>query len=583
MAKGQRALLPPEEENHLRELATTGPETLQRRAQVVLDWHEGLTAAESAKHVHISENQVRYLLRLYRQKGLELFMVEDESPAPTTSETQSAAEQRDMPGEITLDALCSSYQVDMQHARHVATQALTLFDATMDIHRLPINVRPLLEPAAFVHNIAFVVDAPRHDTHGRDILLERPIRGFTEDERKILACTVAFHRKKVHADREPVFQDLPAELRHDALALSAILRVADGLDASQNQMTSISEVQVKPEEVVVTVEGENSRENAKQSQTKADLWNQIFVTRIRVLAAAGLPSPVDVMPELSPALNQTMSITRAGRIFVSHTLERLDLLMRRVQNHDMGLLPSLAREASRLNEAVVLADAKDFRKETRWLVDVVEEARLMVALIERASLLVDDPDEPAAAALAQRIREWEPQALDATKALDRRRYEKLADDLRATLAEDVDPNENALIAFHVGSILWSQLADLRDVMEHGTSVSEALDAARRLQDHLIAFRDLLGREVTQVLDMLAPFEGYLSAIRTTQAIVVRLEQKPIKKGRKMVQPPADPAIEALRQTQVEALNTLADGLPATWSAVNNVVFRRAFALAVAAP
>jgi hypothetical protein len=104
-----------------------------------------------------------------------------------------------------------------------------------------------------------------------------------------------------------------------------------------------------------------------------------------------------------------------------------------------------------------------------------------------------------------------------------------------------------------------------------------------LQDHLIAFRDLLGPEVGQVLDMLSPLEGYLSAIRTAQAIITRLEPEPIKKGRKKVTPPLDPAVAVFRDTQNDALNTLADNLPSAWSAVNSVIFRRAFALAVAAP
>jgi hypothetical protein len=293
--------------------------------------------------------------------------------------------------------------------------------------------------------------------------------------------------------------------------------------------------------------------------------------------------PVNVMPDLSPGLNAAMSVIRAGRTFALHSLDRLDALMKHVQSGDMGLLPSLAREASRLNEAIVLADAKDFRRETRWLLDAAEEARLAIVLVERAALFADDPDEPQAAAIAARIPEWRSQVQVSVRALDARRYAKMAADLRMALSDDVDPNETSLIAFHVGSILWEQLAALRDVMENSTSVLEALEAARRLQDHLIAFRDLLGREVSQVLDMLSPFEGYLSAIRTTQAILMRLEAQTAKKSRKTETPPMEPAIDALHTTQREALDTLADGLPATWSAVNNSVFRRAFGLAVAVP
>ena len=71
MPKSQRALLSPEEEQRLRELTAASTQTLCQRAQVVLDWHEGLTASQSAKHVGLTDNQVRYLLRLYRQKGLD--------------------------------------------------------------------------------------------------------------------------------------------------------------------------------------------------------------------------------------------------------------------------------------------------------------------------------------------------------------------------------------------------------------------------------------------------------------------------------------------------------------------------------
>jgi hypothetical protein len=595
MPKGQRALLPLEEETRLRELATTGSETLQQRAKVVLDWHEGLTAAKSAQRLSLTENQVRYLLRLYQQKGLDLFLVDSASAggarAIQRADSQPAPDiVAEAPDTISLEALCSQYQIDMAHAGHVAVQALALFDATANIHRLPTNLRPLLETAALVHNIGYGVDALNYDERGRDIVLAQPIQGFGDDERRMLACAVAFHRKKVYPDHEPVYTELPPELRQDALALAAILRIASGMDSTHNQITSITDIQVSQEEIVVVVGGPNGhnaadvRANAKQAQIKADLWNQIFTTHVYIYPVIEAAETPAVIPILSPTLNPTMSVTRAGRAFVMHTLDRIDALMKRLQNGDLGMLPALAREASRLTEAILVADAKDFRKETRWFLDSVEESRIAVTMVERAQILSDDPGEPGARAIAQKLPEWQVQAQAAIRAIDARRYAKLAADLRMALTEDIDFAEKALIVFHVGAMLWGQLAALRDVMENGTSVIEALEAARRLQDHLIAFRELLGSEAGQVLDMLAPLEGYLAAIHTIQVILGRLElPKPIKKGRKVITPPADPALETLRATQMEALNTLADSLPATWSAVNNQVFRRVFALAVAAP
>jgi hypothetical protein len=583
MAKGQRALLPPEEEQHLRELTSTGTGAIRQRAQIVLDWHEGVTAAESAKRARLSENQVRYLLKLYRQKGLDLFIVDSEPVPGATPVVAPVVPEPEPINWATVASLVADHQVDMAHARHVTGLALTLFDSTMNVHRLPASLKPLLEAAALLHNVGLASDPDSHEERGRDIILGQPLRGFNDDERQTIAWAVAFHHKKVNAESDEAYDELSAEMRHDIMGLSAILRLADGLDNLSNQQTEISEVRVDSEEVLIVINGSSARDHAKYGQRKADLWNQVFSTRVRLLVMDTMPTLINAMPDLSPGLKPTMSVAKAGRAFAVHTLERIDVLLKQVQSGDLGLLPSLAREASRLAEAVVLADAKNFRKESHWFLESVQQALVVAALSERASVLSDDPAEPASRAVAKKLPEWSAQTQTAIQAIDSSRFAKMASELRIALIEEIDPNERALIAFHVGSILWSQLASLRDVMEHGTSVSDALDASRRLQDHLIAFRELLGREVGQVLDMLSPFEGYLSAIWMAQGIVGELEPKPVKKGRKTVTPPLDPASEALMATQMEALNSLADGLPATWSAVNSSIFRRAFALAVAAP
>src|SRR5258706_8405155 len=473
MVKGQRNLLPPEDEEHLRQVAATGSDRIRQRVQLILGWQEGLTAVEIARQVQLSENQVRYLLRLFRQKGLDLFLIDDTPPVvEAVAEPVQPEPELEPPG-VTLDALAAEYNVNVPHARHIAAHALTLFDATANIHRLPGTTRTLLEAAALVHNIAFAGGADKHDERGCDIIMSQQIRGFSDAERQILACIVAFHSKRVQTNREPLYTELPAEHQRDVLGLTAILRIADGLDSTQTQTTTIQDIQVQPEEITVVVEGIGAHDNSTRAQVKADLWNKIFAPRIRISAAA-VPQPVEVvMPRLAPALNSSMSVTRAGRVFTEHTLDRIDSLLKAVQDGDMRLLPSLAREASRLTEAIVLADAKDFRKETRWFLDAVEEARLAAALAERAAILSEDPETPILPALVQKANAWQQEAQAASRALDVRRYKQLACDLRWALAEDVELNENALMVFHVGSILWDQLASLPDVMEYGTSVTDA--------------------------------------------------------------------------------------------------------------
>jgi len=593
MAKPQRALLPPEEEEKLKQIATSGSPALRQRAQAVLAWHEGQTANDTAKRAKLSVNQVQYLWRLYRRKGLDLFMI-DVEPTPVDSSLPAIPPEPEAPGTQTLESLLDDHNVDMAHARYVAALALQLFDATMVIHRLPQSMRPLLEAAALVHNLTYASDPEHHHITGRDVLLATPIRGLSDDERRILACTTAFHRKKVKPESEPSYQALPVELRRDALALTAILRVVDGIDYSQTQSTTLGDVQVSSEGITVLLTGTHAEDNAKQSQKKADVWNTVFTTPIRVQLTpevepppapvpAAPPRTVSIAPQ-SPSLNAGQSVSRAGNAFALHTLDRIDGLLRAVHSGDLNVLPALSREVSRLAEATQLANIKSFRKEIKAFGDAIEVARLKAALANRAAPLADEPGS-VAAEIASRVNTWLAESQAAMRTDEIKAFGDVAAQLRSALAQPAAADEKTLISFQIGTTLWENLTALRTVMEHGTSVGEALEAVRRLQDHLIAFRGLLGPECAQVLDMLSPFESYLSTIYTTQSIMSQIEAQPVKKGRgrKPAVPPVDAAAEAIRKAQTEMLDMLADELPALWNGVNSPVFRRSFALAIAAP
>jgi hypothetical protein len=339
-------------------------------------------------------------------------------------------------------------------------------------------------------------------------------------------------------------------------------------------------VQSAPDEVVVLVDGPHAQSDAEQAGKKADLWNQTFPVPIRVIRAVELPFSIRPMP----GLDGTMSVTRAGREFALHTLERVELLLKHVQGGDLALLPTLVREAHRLSEAAMLADARDFRKELRWLTDSLEVARINTELAERADLFTDESADSAVGdVLTTKVSEWRGAARQTLVAIDAKRMAKLGTDLRVALTEDIDPNEKALLAFNAGSLLWQQLTALRSVMEFGTSVDEGVEATRRLVDLLSAFRNLLGREVAQVIDMLSPLETHLGMIKTTQSVLEQLEPKVIKKGRKTIVIPLEPELESFRAAQINLINVLADELPGLWDSINTPIFRRAFALTVAVP
>jgi exopolyphosphatase / guanosine-5'-triphosphate,3'-diphosphate pyrophosphatase len=121
-----------------------------------------------------------------------------------------------------------------RHSRQVASLALELFDATADLHGLDDHDRELLDHAALLHDIGEHVSSAGHHRHSAYLVRNGQLRGFAPEEIELLAAIVRWHRSgdpRV-SDEFPLLDgDTIARVR----ALTAILRLADGLDRSREQ------------------------------------------------------------------------------------------------------------------------------------------------------------------------------------------------------------------------------------------------------------------------------------------------------------------------------------------------------------
>jgi CHAD domain-containing protein len=207
--------------------------------------------------------------------------------------------------------LCTSKAVDMSHARHVRRLSLALFDATVDRHGCSKRDRSLLNAMALMHNVGLVDDEARHHLVGRDIVMAAPLKGFTDIERAQIACGIAFHRKQVNAHLEPLFNALDASGQQRTLALSALLRIADGCDYSGTQRSTISKIQSSADGLRIRLQGPHSHDDAARADEKADVWRTIF-------------GPVAVFGRLTaPGLTQDMPLALATRRMMRYHLDQL--------------------------------------------------------------------------------------------------------------------------------------------------------------------------------------------------------------------------------------------------------------------
>ena len=262
-----------------------------RRADALLALDQGATQSEAAERANRSARTVRRWLSGFRRQRLDTFparILAAATPTPAspqpqpTPEPESLPEAQESPRPLALETLFERYGVDTAHARAVADHALALFDHLLPFHGLPPERRSLVETAALVHNVGLETDPNRHHVVGRDILLDHPPAGLDDFERQVVALTTYLHRKRITPRKlekklsKAAFARLPESAQAEALAMAALVRMADGLDYSQTGSSRLGDVQRTQDQVAIEVKGPHAAVDATRAQRKSDLWHLLF-------------------------------------------------------------------------------------------------------------------------------------------------------------------------------------------------------------------------------------------------------------------------------------------------------------------
>ncbi len=128
--------------------------------------------------------------------------------------------------------LARKYQYPKTHSHHTAKLALSVFDQTQPLHQLGDKEREWLEYAALLHDIGHHISENKHHKHTFYLLTQADLPGFSSDEVMIMANVARYHRRGIPKVQHQGFKLLTRDQRRTVLCLSAILRIADGLDRS---------------------------------------------------------------------------------------------------------------------------------------------------------------------------------------------------------------------------------------------------------------------------------------------------------------------------------------------------------------
>jgi exopolyphosphatase/pppGpp-phosphohydrolase len=172
---------------------------------------------------------------------------------------------------------------ESSHTFQTTRLALMIFDQLENLHRLGADEKFWLEAAAILHDIGWVDGWRGHHKSSLRIILQTPMLPFTNRERLSIGSIARYHRKALPDERHDHYNALSFHDRQVVKMLSAILRVADGLDTTHQSLVKKVSIKVTTRKIDIDcLVALPITEEPKMTLKKADLMELVFNKRVSV-------------------------------------------------------------------------------------------------------------------------------------------------------------------------------------------------------------------------------------------------------------------------------------------------------------
>jgi exopolyphosphatase / guanosine-5'-triphosphate,3'-diphosphate pyrophosphatase len=119
---------------------------------------------------------------------------------------------------------------EQPHAERVQAMALSLFDAMGKRLSLGADDRQILSDAALLHDVGYHISYDKHHKHSYHLITHADFLGMSPEEKVMIAHIARYHRGADPKQKHASFAALDSGMQARIVALTAILRIADGLD-----------------------------------------------------------------------------------------------------------------------------------------------------------------------------------------------------------------------------------------------------------------------------------------------------------------------------------------------------------------
>jgi exopolyphosphatase/guanosine-5'-triphosphate,3'-diphosphate pyrophosphatase len=144
-------------------------------------------------------------------------------------------------------------QCDRRHVEHVRYLALQLYDQLAAELGCQPEERLLLEAAGLLHDVGQLVSYRKHHKHSYQLIMHAERLGLPPRERGLVALISRYHRRTGPRKKHAEFAALPAADQAVVRRLSALLRVADGLDRGHTAAVETVATELTEDAIIIRI------------------------------------------------------------------------------------------------------------------------------------------------------------------------------------------------------------------------------------------------------------------------------------------------------------------------------------------
>jgi exopolyphosphatase/guanosine-5'-triphosphate,3'-diphosphate pyrophosphatase len=169
------------------------------------------------------------------------------------------------------------------HANQVTALATRLFDELGSLHGLGAEARFWLRCAGQLHDIGWAEGPRAHHKTSLRLILETPLLPFNPRERLVIGTVARYHRKALPSARHKHYAALAREDREIVSRLAALLRVADGLDCTHQNLIRDVSCEIGEKRIVIRCGSAlPANEERRAALAKGDLMEREFQRELEI-------------------------------------------------------------------------------------------------------------------------------------------------------------------------------------------------------------------------------------------------------------------------------------------------------------